>query len=75
MPNIESKETSKRHSGNNYGGIRALTALRDCSKQVPLESQIVTERRDDAKLIVKLRNDIELLTELLQEEQDKNRDL
>lgn len=31
-----------------------------------------TERRGESKLIVKLKNDIELLNELLQEEKDKN---
>lgn len=57
---IESKETSKRHS-DNHKHLRGLSTFKDCTAKIPLESQIVTERRDDAKLIIKLKNDIELL--------------
>lgn len=67
-------ETSKRNSGNQRN-LRSLVSLKDCPNKVPQESQIVTERRNDAKLIIKLKNDIDLLHELLEEEQDKNKDM
>eukprot|EP00347_Sterkiella_histriomuscorum_P022744 403337321 len=54
---------------------RNLPNLKDCNSQGSMESTIQTERRCDAKLVIKLKNDIELLNELLQEEKERNAQL
>jgi hypothetical protein len=65
---IDSKMTSKRDSGNHQ-------YLNQASNFKTIESQIQTERRGDAKLVIKLKNDIQLLNELVTEEKEKNEEL
>ena len=61
MYSLESKETSKRHSGiNNYNSnVKSVFVnLKDSTTKPILESQVQTQRRDESKLVVKLKNDI-----------------
>lgn len=67
MKNLSSMPTSTCQTNSK----KILPSLKEGQQTTVFESQVQTERRGDQKLLVKLKNDLELLTEMFTEEKEK----